>query len=193
MRRPGFAIVAILSLALGIGANTFVFSVVNALVLKPLPIDRPEQVVFVQTVRRGFAFPSHSFPNYRDFRDRNVGFDGLIGGRFFHQEEDTTPGASPLAVLSHDSWTSCFGSDPSIVGRTIRINRLPYTVVGVAPQGFYGTEVFYRPEIWVPMTMQARIRSARCRLIARLTPSRRSSTLGGPHRATLRADSAARA
>jgi predicted permease len=189
-RTPGFAATAIVSIALGVGANTIVFSVVNAVVLKPLPVSDPDRVVFVQRVG---SFVSHSFPFYRDLRDRNVTFDGLAGyritmmevdanqsathewgylatgnyfdllgvtpalGRFFGQADDVAPGASPYAVLSHDYWLRRFGGSPSVVGSTIRINRLPYTVVGVAPAGFYGTEVFYRPDIWVPMSMQAQI------------------------------------
>jgi predicted permease len=190
IRTPGFAVTAIVSIALGVGANTIVFSVVNALVLMPLPINDPDQVVFVQRVG---SFVSHSFPFYRDLRDRNVTFEGLAGyritmmeveanqsathewgylatgnyfdllgvspavGRFFGQADDVVPGTSPYAVLSYDYWLARFGRSSSIVGSTIRINRLPYTVVGVAPAGFYGTEVFYRPNIWVPMSMQAQI------------------------------------
>lgn len=189
-RAPLFTTTAVVSLALGIGANTLVFSVVNALVLKPLPVSNPDRVVFVQRVG---SFVSHSFPTYRDLRDRNVTFEGLAGyritmmdveanqnvthewgylatgnyfdllgvapaiGRFFHQSEDALPGASPYAVLSYDCWQTSFGASPSVVGSTIRINRLPYTVLGIAPPGFYGTEIFYRPKIWVPMAMQAQI------------------------------------
>lgn len=189
-RTPGFAATAIISIALGVGANTIVFSVVNALVLKPLPVSDPDRVVFVQRVG---SFVSHSFPFYRDLRDRNVTFEGLAGyritmmeveanqsathewgylatgnyfdllgvtpavGRFFGQADDVAPGASPYAILSHDYWHRRFGGSPSVVGSAIRINRLPYTVLGVAPADFYGTEVFYRPDIWVPMSMQAQI------------------------------------
>lgn len=189
-RSPGFAATAIISIALGVGANTVVFSVVNALVLKPLPISDPDRVVFVQRVG---PFVSHSFPAYRDMRDRNVTFEGLAGyritmmeveandsathewgylatgnyfdllgvtpavGRFFHQGEDVVPGASAYAVLSYDYWRTRFGGSTSVIGTTIRINRLPYTVLGVAPPGFYGTEIFYRPNIWVPVSMQAQI------------------------------------
>jgi predicted permease len=78
-------------------------------------------------------------------------------GRFFHQEDDQHPGTSPVAVLSYDCWQRRFGGSRNIVGATIRINRLPYTVLGVAAQGFHGTELFYWPEIWVPMMMQAQI------------------------------------
>ena len=189
-RTPAFALAAVVSLALGIGANTFVFSVVNKLLLEPLPIARPDRFVFVQTVG---SFVSQSFPNYRDFRDRNVTFDGLLAyrmspmsidaggaptrgwgylatgnyfdvlgirpfaGRFFHQSDDVSPGGSPYAVLGYDFWQSHFAGDPSTVGSTIRINGRPYSVVGIAPPGFHGTELFYRPAIWVPMMMQAQI------------------------------------
>jgi macrolide transport system ATP-binding/permease protein len=188
-RTPGFTLVAVLSLALGIGANALVFSVVNALVLRPLPVAEPERVVFVEPL----SGSNQSFPNYKDLRDSNRTFAGLIGyrmspmeldsgggasriwgylatgnyfdvlgvapamGRFFHQEDDLHPGASPYAVLSYMGWQTRFGADPAIVGKIIRINRLPYTVLGVAPPGFHGAELFYWPEVWVPMMMQAQI------------------------------------
>src|SRR4051812_35020176 len=79
-RTPAFALMAIVSLALGIGANTVVFSVVNALVLKPLPVDRPERVFFLQAGVGG-THPTTSFPNYRDLRDRSVSLEGLVGYR----------------------------------------------------------------------------------------------------------------
>src|SRR5258708_37021256 len=86
LRSPAFTLTAIVSLALGIGVNTIVFSVVNALVLKPLPVERPQDLVFLQSNR---GFPSHSFPNYRDLRGQNVSFAGLLG--------------SPLAPLNLES------------------------------------------------------------------------------------------
>ena len=189
-RTPTFALMAIVSLALGIGVNTIVFSVVNALVLKPLPIAGPDRVFFVQGSR---GHPSLSFPNYRDLRDRTSSFDGLIGyrispmnlenggapvrtwgylatgnyfdvlgvrphlGRFFHQQDDLHEGASALAVLSYECWLGRFGGDPSVVGRTIRLNRTPFVAIGVAPKGFRGTELFYRPDFWVPMMMEPQI------------------------------------
>ena len=192
-KSPGFTAIAVLILALGIGANTAVFSVVNALVLRPLPVERPSELAFLENARYG---PSQSFPNYKDLRDRNRTFAGLVGyriapmeletergaeriwgylatgnyfnvlgikpalGRFFDQNDDVHPGASPYAVLSYGAWQSRFGGDPSIVGKTIRLNRLPYTVFGVAPPDFHGTELFYWPEVWVPMMMQPRIESS---------------------------------
>jgi len=191
-KSPAFTTVAIVTLALGIGANTAVFGVVNALVLRPLPVDRPNELVFLENARYR---PGHSFPNYRDLRDRNRAFAGLVGyriapmemetdtgaqriwgylatgnyfdilgvrpvlGRFFTQSEDVHPGASPYAVLSYNAWRSRFGADSAIIGKTIRLNRLPYTVMAVAPPDFHGTELFYWPEVWVPMMMQPRIES----------------------------------
>lgn len=189
-KNPGFATVAILTLALGIGANALVFSVVNALVLRPLPVEYPERLVFLENQK---GLPGQSFPNYVDIRDRNRSFVGLAGyriapmelesgeganriwgylatgnyfdaigaaplmGRFFHADDDLHAGASPYAVLGYGCWKARFGGDPAIVGKTIRINRLPYTVLGVAPREFHGTELFYWPDVWVPMMMQAQI------------------------------------
>ena len=191
-KSPSFTTVAVLTLALGIGANTVVFSVVNALVLRPLPVERPNELVFLENARYG---PGQSFPNYQDLRDGNHTFAGLVGyrlapmeietdtgpqriwgylatgnyfhvlgvhavlGRFFNQSEDLHPGGSPYAVLSYSTWRSRFGADRAIVGKTIRLNRLPYTVLGVAPPDFHGTELFYWPEVWVPMMMEPRIES----------------------------------
>ena len=185
-RNPGFTAVAVLSLALGIGANTLVFSVVNALLIRTLPVERPGQLVFLANK----SFNTQSFPNYRDLRDRNKTFAGLIGyrlapmelessngatriwgllatgnyfdelgvrpvmGRFFRQADDLIPRASPYAVLSYNSWRGRFGGDPGIIGKSIRINRLPYTVLGVAPPEFHGTELWYWPDVWVPMMME---------------------------------------
>ncbi len=188
-RNPGFTSVAVLSLALGIGANALVFSVINALLLRPLPVENPDQLVFLENK----SFNSQSFPNYRDLRDRNKTFSGMVGyrlapmelesangatriwgllatgnyfdvlgvhpaiGRFFHQADDLHPRESPYAVLSYNSWRGRFGGDPAIVGKTVRINRLPYTVLGVAPPDFHGTELWYWPEVWVPMMMEPQI------------------------------------
>ena len=192
LKSPGFTVVAVLTLALGIGANTAVFSVVNALILRPLPVERPSELVFLENARYGAG---QSFPNYKDLRDRNQVLAGLVGyrmapmeletdrgaeriwgylatgnyfdvlgvkpalGRFFSPSDDVHAGASPYAVLSYGAWQARFGGDPAIVGKTIRINRLPYTVFGVAPPDFHGTELFYWPDVWVPMMMQPRIES----------------------------------
>lgn len=88
-------------------------------------------------------------------------FDGLgitpAAGRFFTAADDSEPGASPFAVIGYDTWQARFGGRANIVGSDVAINGLHYTILGVAPKGFHGTEVFYRPEIWVPMSMQSQI------------------------------------
>jgi predicted permease len=188
-RSPGFTAVAALSLALGIGANTVVFGVMNALVLRPLPVPSPSQVYFVQRSNQS----NLSFPNYRDLRDRSTTFTGMAAsriaplslegddgsrrvwsylvsgnyfemlgiqpavGRFFGSDTDRARGASPYAVLSYACWRQRFGGDPRVIGRSVRINTLPFTVVGVAPRGFQGTEVFYWPDVWLPISMQAQV------------------------------------
>ncbi len=188
-KSPAFTFIAVLSLALGIGANTVVFSVLNALVLKPLPIADPARVYFVNHN----GGPGESFPNYRDIRDRNSVFESLFAyriamlslgdqrgahrvwgylvsgnyfqslgiqpalGRFFTPAEDLQPNASPYAVISYACWQNRFGGDPAIAGKDIHINSHRYTVLGVAPRAFHGTEVFYWSEIWVPMMMQPQI------------------------------------
>ena len=188
-RSPGFTSVAVVSLALGIGANTVVFSVLNALWLRPLAVAKPDQVYFLQSAHSS----AMSYPNYRDLRDRNDSFAGLVAyrvleagiqggggaergfgylasgnyfdvlgvnpalGRLFHAEDDRRAGESPLVVLSYACWMTRFQGDRSIAGKTIRINAQPYTVIGVAPRGFRGTELFYTPEFWVPMTMQGQL------------------------------------
>ncbi len=188
-KSAAFTLTAVLSLALGIGANTVVFSVLNALVLKPLPVAEPGRIYFVNNSGR----PANSFPNYRDIRDRNQVFQSLFSyrivqvalgdergahriwgylatgnyfeslgiqpasGRFFTPAEDAHPDASPYAVLSYSCWQNRFGADPGIPGKEVRVNGRPYTVLGVAPPGFHGTEAFYWADIWVPMTMQPHI------------------------------------
>lgn len=198
---PGFALAAILSLALGIGANTLVFSIVNSFLVRPLPVERPGELFFLEGERR----PSHSFPLYQDLRDRAATVASVAGyrispmnlagtervvrvwgylatgnyfdllgvkplhGRFFGPDDDRQPGSHPVVVLSYDCWRTRFLSDRAVVGRSITINGRAFTVLGVAPPGFYGTERFYHSEIWVPMMMQAEIEPGNEWLNARST------------------------
>ena len=194
LRTPGFTIVAILSLALGIGANTAIFSLVNTILLRPLPVADPQQLVTVSPVsQRGSSLAVWSYPNYVDFRDRNEVLSGLtvhrfapmslsrggntersnervwgylvsgnyfdlLGvkaflGRTFSPEEGQTLISHPVAVLSYGSWQRRFGADPEIVGQSITLNGHGFTVIGIAPEGFKGTELIFSPEIWVPSMM----------------------------------------
>jgi predicted permease len=186
-KNAAFSLTAAGSLALSIGALTLAFSAVNAIVFKPLPIADPGRVYSMQNGTIAWSYPDYrdlrdrldvdALAGYR-ISMMNVGlapapeilwgylatgnyFQALgispAAGRFFAPEEDTRPGAAPFAVLAYDTWQGRFGGRASIVGSTLTINGLPYTILGVAPRGFHGTEVFYRPEIWVPMSMQAQI------------------------------------
>jgi predicted permease len=191
LKKPGFTLIAVITLALGIGANTAIFSLVNKALLRPLPIERPEQLVSLNNVE--LNLPVVSYPNYRDFRDRNNSFSGMLAyrytplglshngvnervwgylatgayfdvlgvkpalGRFFTPDDDKSPGAHPVAVITYDCWEKRFAGDPQVIGNTVIINGRNFTIIGVAPQGFYGTEIIYRPEIWFPSMMQAQV------------------------------------
>jgi predicted permease len=182
-----FSTTAAGSLALSIGALTLAFSTVNAIVFKPLPIADPGSVYQMQSGVMAWSYPDYRDLKERlDFATlaghriamMNVGlqpepailwgylvtgnFFEMLGvtpaaGRFFTQAEDMRPGESPLAVLAYDTWQSRFGGRRDIVGSTLVINGMPFTVVGVTPQGFHGTETVYRPEIFVPLMMQPHI------------------------------------
>jgi predicted permease len=189
-RNPGFSLIVVLSLALGIGVNMVVFGVINGILLRPLPVPDPERIV---SVARPSGSASQSFPNYRDIRDRNAVFESFFAyrfaavgletggkaertwgflvtgnyfdglgiqpalGRFFTAQESAAINGSPWAVISYACWQTRFGGDPNVIGRGVRINLYPYIIVGVAPPGFRGTEIFYSPEIWLPATMQPKI------------------------------------
>jgi predicted permease len=201
-KSPGYAAAAVLSLALGIGANTTIFSLVNALLLNPLPVERPAELVAVQTVDEnnpGVSTVSH--PNYRDIRDNNDVFTGLAAysfpnlvsmltgndepeqvfaefvtgnyfdvlglepalGRFFLPEEDATPGSHPVTVLGHGLWSRRFGNDSKVLGSIVRVNGRPFTVVGVAPEGYKGASVIFGPDLWIPTMMQEELAAAQFR------------------------------
>jgi predicted permease len=188
-RSPGFAITAVLTLALGIAANVIVFGILQALILRPIDVPNPDRVMTL--ARTDQAYPIFSYPEVRDVRNGNsvfsavaattiqsfgleangvtrpvwglpvsgqyfevVGIQPLLG-RLLRRSDDDHPGASAVAVLSWSAWNSYFGADPNIVGKSVRINKLPYTIVGVTPQGFYGTEKIANPDLFVPLANQA--------------------------------------
>jgi predicted permease len=201
LKKPWFTLIAVLTLALGIGANTAVFSLVNTALLRPLPVERPEQLVSLDNV--SLNLPVSSYPNYRDLRDRNKLFSGMLAyritsislsnngvnerlwgymatgnyfemlgvkpllGRFFTPDDDKAPGAHPVAVLTYDCWQKRFAGDPQVIGKSVLVNGRNFTTIGVAPQGFYGSEISYRPEIWFPIMMQAQIEAGKNDLEAR--------------------------
>jgi predicted permease len=197
LKTPGVTALAILTLALGIGANTTVFSVVNALLLRPVAgVKDPVQLVRVGRTNDGSGFNSLTYPDFADYRSQNTELAGmsayfntgmhlsagvpdkaaqrvlgtLVTGNYFEvlgvgaalgrtlsSDDDGAAGASPVAVISYGLWKSLFGSDPGVVGREVSINARSYTVVGVASEGFSGTELTSRPDIWVPIDMYREI------------------------------------
>jgi predicted permease len=188
VRSPGFALTAVLILALGIAANVIVFGVVQALVLRQLDVPHADRVMTLQPKDGG---PFVSNPEMRDVRDGNTVFSavadyefqdfgleakgvtrpvwgGEVSGQYFEvvgikpflgrlleRADDDHPGASEVAVISWSAWQSDFGADPNVVGTTVRIDKRPYTIVGVTPEGFHGTEKFAQLDIFVPMANQA--------------------------------------
>lgn len=193
VKQPIFTLIAVASLALGIGANTTIFSLVNTATLRPLPIAQPERIVALNNAAANKTFPTFSYPNYKDFRDRNdvfsdliayrfsslsLSYDGvnerlwgyLVSGNYFEAlgvkaalgrvispDDDRTPGAHPVAVLSYKYWQRRFGGAPGVIGQEVIVNGRAYTIIGVAAQGFFGTEVISAPELWFPMAMAAQI------------------------------------
>jgi macrolide transport system ATP-binding/permease protein len=189
IKRPGFVAIAVITLALGIGANTAIFSLVNTVLLRSLPVDRPGEIVSVAVRAKDDSMSAFSYPNYKDFRDRNDVLSGLlvyrfvplslsrggnneriwgyevsgnyfdvlnvkaIRGRTFLPEEDKTKLSHPVVVVSYDCWQRRFGGDPGLVGRDVLINNHQFSVIGIAPEGFKGTEFVYSPEIWVTASM----------------------------------------
>ena len=187
-RSPGFAVVAVLTLALGIGANTAVFSVINGVLLKPLPYEAPEELVSVTS-----AFPTMDFdrfwispPEYFELREWNQVFADIGGyrtgttsietndrplrvpsavaswsffptmgvsaelGRTFSEEEDL-PGATPVALISDGLWRRAFGQDTEVIGKSVRINGVASTIVGVMPPGFDVEDAGV--DVWRPLNI----------------------------------------
>lgn len=185
-RNPGFTVVAVLTLALGIGANTAIFSVVNAVLLRPLPFPQPERLVSIWTATDTPC--SMSAPEYFDFGERQKSFDdfgvfhdGRFGvnltgtgepvhvsahavtaevfaalgvepvlGRTFAEDEDQR-GRNRVVILEHGLWLRQFGGNPSIVGRSIALNDINHTVVGVMPAGFELPFHNFPTDLWVPI------------------------------------------
>ena len=199
VKRPGFTLIAVVTLALGIGANTAIFSMINATLLHQLPVAEPEHLLYVFTGNPGNPYNVSSYPDYVDLRDQNQVFTGmacsggitaslnsddqaqaepisglivsgnyfdLLGvapevGRAFAPDEDQTPGARAVVVISNRLWQSRFNGRPDIAGLQIRLNGHSFTIIGVAPTDFNGTETNIPRDIYVPMMMQAVMRPPR--------------------------------
>ena len=186
-RSPGFTAVAILSLAIGIGFNTALFTLVDAVVFRPLPVAQPDRLAEIYTTSPdGDMYATSSYPDYLDFKAQSHVFSDIIGyspilaavsagdrsrmalgevvtGNYFPvlglrarlgrtlTPEDDRPGAARAVLLSYALWVRDYGSNPGIVGQTIRIHNQPYTVVGVAEKSYTGMVPMLSAALWIPM------------------------------------------
>ena len=199
LRSPGITIVALLSLALGIGANTALFSLMDAVMLRSLPVKQPQQLVmlsggYASGITSDFGITYlYSYPFYRELRKQNQVFSetaailsmrsdvhgtvsgrnqaepmhvqlvsgtyfSLLGveaiiGRTLTDQDDSTQGDHPVAVVSYSWWKKGLARDPDVLNRTLKIADTTYSIVGVAAPEFFGTEVGQSPDIWIPMSM----------------------------------------
>jgi predicted permease len=193
-KAPGFAAIAILTLALGIGANTTIFSWINSTLLNPVPgLTRPTEVVSLTLSKPGYNPFPFTYPDIEAMRDGQKSFTGIAAcsfaqmsltgkgkpervwgmvasanyfdvlgvrpmlGRGFLPVEDEKPGGAPVAVISYRLWQTHFGANPNLVGQTIEINQHPYTIVGVTPAVFQGSQTGVRTDIWVPVMMETQV------------------------------------
>lgn len=188
VKRPGFAVVAILTLALGIGINTTAFSLANSVFLRQLPVASPQNLVWIFSDRDNRT----SYPEYLEYQQQTELFDGVMAyewmglnlgsngqservegtlvsanyfdvlgvtaelGRTFLPDEDKTPTA--VAVISHNLWQRRFNNDPNVVGKSMVLNSVQFTIVGVAPHDFVGAEEAFPRQVWIPLMMQASVR-----------------------------------
>ncbi|SPF45791.1 conserved exported hypothetical protein [Candidatus Sulfopaludibacter sp. SbA4] len=187
-KSPGFATVAVLCLALGIGANTAIFSLIDAALLRMLPVAQPERLVTVRSASAdGDARMSFSYPQYQYLSAHASELSGvlayanialnlstgavtdapagqLVSNNFFSVlgvpaavGRSLVEGDEAAAVLSYRYWRSRFHADSAVVGSTVSLNGLAFTVAGVAPPRFFGVEVGNSPDVWVPLAMCDRL------------------------------------
>ncbi len=196
---PMFTMVSVLSLAIGIGANCAIFSFADALLLRPLPVARPGEVMTVGSTASFEALNASSlvssYPDYIDIRNNSKSFDGLAAfsyvtvgftkdsktpprlkmgmlvsdnlfslmgieptiGRGFTADEHGVPDRDAVIILGRTMWEQEFGSDPVVLGRTVRINGHDFTVIGVAPPSFTGMNQYVRSDFFVPLMMSSRV------------------------------------
>ena len=194
-RNPGFTALAVITLALGIAANSTIFSWINSTLLNPIPgiAHTSDMVTVMRGERSEHPTPPFSYLDYADLRDSTHSFSGLIGyhddymsitgsgkperiygaltsanyfevlgvrpilGRTLLSSASNERKGTAEAVLGYDLWQNHFAGDPAIVGKTIEINLHPYTIIGVAPQGFQGCKSGLRADIWIPLGMDQQI------------------------------------
>jgi putative ABC transport system permease protein len=193
-KAPGYAAITILTLALGIGANTTIFTWINSTLLNPIPgLASPNEVVALSLGKPSDNPFPFTYPDFVAMRDGQQSFTGMtvcsltpmsltgkgkpqrvwgmlatanyfdvlgvrpLLGRTFLPEEDEKPGGAPVAVISYRMWQTHFAATPDILGQTMELNQHPYTIVGVTPAVFQGSQTGLRSDIWVPMMMEAQL------------------------------------
>jgi predicted permease len=190
-RSPGFSMLAILCLTVGIGATTSVFSWIEGILLRPYPLVRDQDRLVAVTGLDHGVRTDVSWPDFQDLKKNCRLFENFIGdrifsatlsigdraevatasvvsadyfdtlgvrpilGRGFEPQDDTGRNAHPVTVISYQMWQERYRGDPNIIGRTQLLNGVKHTIIGVAPQGFYGTFVGYSFKFWVPASMEA--------------------------------------
>src|SRR5262245_6194468 len=186
-KSPVFTSVSVLCLALGIGANTAVFSLLDAALLRTLPVPEPDRLVIVEGLAGPGRGSSFSYPLFRYLRDGGNALADVFayaradlnlsagsvtdapGGLFVSDNyfaalrvqpalgRTFSSPDEPVVVLSHTYWRARFQGDPAVVGRRLTMNGLPFTVAGVLPRGFFGTEVGRSPDVFVPLALRDRL------------------------------------
>uniref|UniRef100_Q01XA1 Permease n=1 Tax=Solibacter usitatus (strain Ellin6076) TaxID=234267 RepID=Q01XA1_SOLUE len=198
-KSPLFVLVVVLTLAFGIGANTTVFTIVNNLILNPLPVPQSSELAAVGMAAsanqsKSGAPQPFAYADLQFFQNKNQVFRSLAGytsprvvtlqangasermfaelatanyfpvlglrpalGRFFSPDEDGTPGEHPVAVMNYGTWQGRFGGAPGVIGSTLVLNSLSFTVIGVAPPAFLGINAIMGPDVWIPAAMSERL------------------------------------
>src|SRR3984957_11253688 len=196
-RQPAFVAVAVLSLALAIGANSAIFSFADALLLRPLPVKNPAGLLDVSSGTADNLLEGMSFPDYRDLREKShsfsdlaayrlispavaanptapaqIRFANLVSDNFFStmgvtpaagrafSPDETTQSAQPVAMVSYEYWQQNYAGDVSMLGSSLRVNGIVFTIIGVTPESFIGLDRFVHPSIFVPLAMAQRLGAA---------------------------------
>ena len=198
-KNPVPTAIMVITLALGIGANNAMFSFSDAILLRPMPITRPSEVVIVADSPRDDPSGGFSYPDYREIRAANLSFSGLLAyrlttlnvaartgepprvrqammatdnffstlgvqpflGRAFIQNDASARATDPVVIVSYGFWASELGGDRGAIGQTLRLNGIPFTIVGVAPKSFSGIVRFFPPSIYVPLSMWGRLENTK--------------------------------